>query len=177
MPHPPRLSRSQILNDGLSWRFHAVWGLLLFALCAPVRAEQPLVTVDLLTKLESAANHKDITALKALSVPNSEDPFAWATQPQGMIGQRLSWQAKRLTLPGIDRREEATFIAFSKYHPCESAGDHLYRVGFTPQGVRLREEVPETDTLGTRVRDHKLAVRFDVPHRHVYITDHVTVER
>src|SRR5206468_571384 len=55
--------------------------------------------------------------------------------------------------------------------------DHLFQVVATPNGSRLGAEIPETDTAGSRVRDHKLTVRFEVPTKTVRISDRITVER
>src|SRR5688500_8094072 len=70
-----------------------------------------------------------------------------------------------------------TFVNVSKYHPCESTADHLYPITLTDSGPKLGKEIPETDTTGYRIRDHKLAVRFDLPNRRVHITDRIRVEQ
>src|SRR5205085_6288863 len=82
-----------------------------------------------------------------------------------------------LTIPGSTATVENSFIAVTKYHQCESAGDHLFRIAKTPEGTKLGAEIPETDTLGTRVRSHDLAVRFDIPKRQAWIADRVRIER
>src|SRR5206468_3889069 len=68
------------------------------------------------------------------------------------------------------------FVAFTKYHPCESTGDHLFRLAGTGEGPRLGTEILETDTGGYRVRAHKLTVRFDVQRKTAYLTDRVTID-
>lgn len=172
----PLPARPYVKRCRYALRLIPIVGLLLIP--PVVYAQQPAtptVTVDFLTKLENASNRRDIATLKALSAPDSRETFDWALQAPGLIGVSKPWQAKRLTIPGDS--EGNTFIAFTRYHPAESAGDHLYRVGITPEGARLGEELPETDTLGTRVRDHKLVVRFDVPRKQAWVTDRIQVER
>ena len=130
-----------------------------------------------LTRLETAANRGDSAALKAMSSAGGESDFSWSKESGGLLGRRRPWQVKALELPGMERSEQGLFVAFTRYNPCESVGDHLYRVGAAPDGPHLGAELPETETGGYRVRDHKLTIRFDVPRRHVYLTDYVTVER
>jgi len=115
--------------------------------------------------------------MSSLCAPGVKSEFAWLTQGPNMLARPAPWQAKALDFPGVADPDKGTYVTFSKYHPCESTGDHLYRVLMTPIGPRLGAEIPEFDTGGTRVRDHAMDVRFDVPAKTVRITDHITVER
>jgi hypothetical protein len=74
--------------------------------------------------------------------------------------------------------EPRTYLAvFHAWHTCESDGDHVHRLTRTAQGWRLGAEIPETETLGFRVRDHDLNVAFDVPKHAAYISDRIRIER
>ncbi len=137
-------------------------------------AAPPEVSAAFLQQLAQAANHKDTAALTSLTAPEVQADYSWAAQPPGMLSRPFPWQVKTLDLPGSD---QTRYAVFTKYHPCESNGDHLFPVISTPEGPRLGAEIPEYETGGYRVRDHKLVVHFDVPHPVVHIRDHVTVER
>jgi len=141
------------------------------------RATDSRVNAAFLSRLATAANKGDVESLKVLTLPEAQADFRWTVEPTGMFGKRRPWQVKQLELPGFEERESGVFVAFTRYNFCESTGDHLYRVAFTPSGPRLREEIPETETGGYRVRDHKLTVRFDIPRCRVFLTDRVTIER
>jgi hypothetical protein len=159
------------LNNRAARGFTAAALFCLLLIPATGRA-QDTPTRAWLSRLEAAANKMDIAVLKANSAPGVEPSFQWASMPPGMMGPKLPWKVKWLEVPD----NGPAFVAFTKYHPCESSADHLYRTVRTEEGFRLGEEIPETDTLGTRVRHHKLTVRFDVPAQQVYLTDRVTVE-
>src|SRR5262249_50578957 len=63
------------------------------------------------------------------------------------------------------------------FHTCEGIGDQFYALVKTAGGWRFGPEIPETDTRGYRVRDHRLTVRYDLPKAGCTITDDVTIER
>jgi hypothetical protein len=147
--------------------------LLICLLLAPaIGLAQDIPTKSWLSTLETAVNKMDVAVLRANTAPGVEPGFQWATMPPGMMGPKLPWKVKWLEVPDSGR----AYVAFTKYHPCESSSDHLYRTVRTEDGHRLGEEIPETETLGTRVRHHQLTVRFDVPSQQSFITDRVSLE-
>jgi aminopeptidase N len=87
------------------------------------------------------------------------------------------WRAALLSLPGRPGEAPAPAIVFHAFHTCQSIGDHVHRLVETPGAWRIGPEILETDTLGCRVRDHRLTVRFDLPRHGVAIRDEVTLER
>ncbi len=151
---------------------------LLVAACASA-CSQRAAAIDpaFLTKLSFAVNRQDAGALKAMTQSGVENDFRWATKGKSLVAPDRAWQVKRLEVPWISEPGRNTFVNVTKYHPCESTGDHLYPISQTESGPKLGREIPETDTTGYRIRDHKLAVRFDLPNRRVHITDRIKVEQ
>lgn len=87
----------------------------------------------------------------------SEARFDWVVHTQH------EWKADVLPLPTAATMTE--FLAvFHCAHTCESDGDHVYRILRTDggrAGWRLGSEIAETDTLGFRVRDHRIEASID----------------
>jgi aminopeptidase N len=105
------------------------------------------------------------------------DTLAW-------LGHRArpgdtNWQLHMVAVPSSPASNMGSRYAavFSAYHSCQSIGDHVHFLEKTTGGWRIGQEIPETDTLGYRVRDHKLNVTFDLPKAACDITDDVTIER
>lgn len=149
--------------------------LLFSALSA--HAQQAKISPQLLSRMETAFNKGDVDTLKSMTAPDVTSDYAWTKQgPSVIAGETKPWHVKVLELPGSAGKEAGPFIVVTKYHSAESIGDHIYKITEGSGRPLLREELPETDTLGFRVRDHKLTVRFTIPTRRVSITDRVTIE-
>ena len=140
---------------------------------------QPREIVDtaFLAKLAQAVNRRDAAAIRGITQAGVQNDFRWLTKGPSLVAPDRPWQVKPLDIPWVAEGAGNLFVNVTKYHPCESTGDHLYRVISTESGPRLGSEILETDTTGYRVRDHKLTVRFDLPNRRVHITDRIKVEQ
>ncbi len=82
--------------------------------------------------------------------------------------------------PTTQRPNDTTtryLAVFYGYHTVQSIGDHFHRLVKRADGWRFGEEIPETETLGFRVRDHALTVKFSPAASSCDITDNVLVER
>lgn len=129
----------------------------------------------LLARLEVAVNRADIATLQAAAAPTAD--FRWVKEASETLGSHAAWRVEKLEIPTRNGGSAGEFVAFSRYQVAQSTSDHLYRLADTPSGLRLQEEIPETETGGWRIRNHQLAVRFDISGRRVEITDRVTIER
>jgi hypothetical protein len=91
------------------------------------------------------------------------------------------WKADVLPVPGDAARPPIFLAVFHAFHTCESDGDHVYRLilgGAAGAPVwKLGSEIPETETLGLRVRDHAIDAAVDLPTKTVRLHDVCTIER
>ncbi len=169
-----------------------------------IQANGPALPDDLqafISRAQDALKAGDRNALDALA----QEPHTFDWLGQRSFRNDLNWNIAVLTLPS-DRgpgtayrggrrtadggptesvrhpssviRLPSPYLAdFYDFHTCESIGDHLIGLVKTADGWKLGAEVPERETLGYRVRDHNLSVRYDLPNHACQITDDVTVER
>jgi hypothetical protein len=165
----------QPFNKGGGLKGIAVLCALLFTF-RTAQAQQSKISTQLLSRMETAFNKGDIDTLKSMTAPDVASDYSWTRQGPGMLDEPRPWQVKVLELPAYTGKWPGAFIVVTKYHPAESVGDHIYKITDGSARPLLREEIPETDTLGFRVRDHKLTVHFNIPGKRVAITDHVTIE-
>ena len=91
------------------------------------------------------------------------------------------WKADVLPVPG-DAAGPAVYLAvFHTFHTCESDGDHVYRLVQPTEtgraGWKLGQEIPETTTLGLRIRDHAIDATVILDTRTLMVHDTATVER
>src|SRR5439155_19551605 len=106
-------------------------------------ADAPKADAQFLARLSSAAKAGDVAAFKTATAPGVNADYAWVSKAPGMLTAARPWQVKPLDLTPIAGTSAGAFIAFTKYHPCESTGDHLYRLAATGDGPRLGAEIPE----------------------------------
>ncbi|HZP83853.1 MAG TPA: M1 family aminopeptidase, partial [Chthonomonadaceae bacterium] len=123
----------------------------------------------LMTQAVAAANARDPRAFAPLTEGDAARRFAWTRS------QTSHWQGGILTAPTPSA--SPTYLAvFHAWHTCESDGDHVHTLAQTPQGWRLGPEIPETETGGLRLRDHKAQVTLNVRQQQAAITDYVRME-
>jgi len=99
--------------------------------------------------------------------------FVWLN---GISARDLSsWTIGALGVPGTPG---PSYLAiFRSFHTLESTGDHIYHLVQEGGHWRFGREIPETDTLGYRIRDHALTVTFNLPSGTCQISDDVRLER
>lgn len=151
--------------------------LSLLVLPSVALADKTGIDPKFVSKITDAIRNKNVEAVTAMTVPDAKNDYSWLNAGPNLIAGLKPWSVKILELPGVSGADQSAFVAVTKYHPCESEGDHLFHVSVGTGGTFLGPEVLETDTAGYRVRDHKLTVKFDVPGKVVHITDHVLVEK
>lgn len=136
--------------------------------------EMPPGAAALITRMGSLLQQNDSNGIAALAAKPGGS-FAWLRH--GARGRTSGWSVAPLLLPAAAGEKPVPVAIFSMFHTVESIGDHFYRLTETDAGWRLGDEIAETDTLGYRVRDHRLTVRYDLPTHGATITDEVTIER
>ncbi len=134
-------------------------------------------------RLPSDVSQLVSTVRSALADRKIAEIAALSSAPAGMDWLRTTgrgaepWQFNVVSLAGSAKQPSTLLAVFGRYIPVESTGDRIYPVIRTPNGLRLGDEILETDTRGFRVRDHALQVRIDPPKSACSITDLVTIER
>lgn len=119
-----------------------------------------------------AANSRKPERLVALAGRDAGDRFGWAPD------EVSHWKSDVLTVPTAQASAAPGYlVVLHDWHTCESDGDHVYKAVDTADGWRLGDEIPETATLGFRVVDHDLKVRFDVSKQAAIISDRVSLKR
>jgi len=91
------------------------------------------------------------------------------------------WKVGCLAVPGPASLPPAYLAVFHRFHTCESDGDHVFTI-VAPDAPargdwRLGAEIPETATLGIRIRDHAIAARIEVASRTAILRDKLEIER
>lgn len=117
----------------------------------------------------------DAAALRALAA--SPDALSWYTAPAPGHSNAPKWRLAAMRAPAASGAMPEYLAVFYAFHTCESVGDHVHPLVATGSGWRIGTEIPETDTRGFRVRDHKLTVTYDLPHSACKISDDVSIER
>lgn len=123
-----------------------------------------------------AVNSREVEELKPLMSEEAVGTFAWVPVAHE------KWEGAALPIPSPAKEPNAraapeTLAVFHAWHSCQSDGDHVHWLLSTPQGRRLGPEIPETETLGFRVRDHNLNAAFDVSRKNAVLSDTIQVER
>jgi aminopeptidase N len=132
---------------------------------------------EFMIRATRAVNSKHIDEITPLMGEGTDRSFGWAPDA------RETWQGAALAVPtpplnlGVLAAPGAMLAVFHAWHSCQSDGDHVYRLLHSAEGWRLGPEIPETETLGFRVRDHDLNVTFDLPGKNAAVTDTIQVER
>ncbi len=124
----------------------------------------------LLAHAIKAVNARRVEDLVPLLSEGAFPAFAWVPKAHE------TWEGAVLPLPDSAPTHEA-LVVFHAWHSCQSDGDHVHRLVPSGKGWRLGPEIPETETLGFRVRDHDLHVTLNVPAKNATLTDTVQVER
>jgi aminopeptidase N len=127
---------------------------------------------DLVAAANSALAARDSAALTALA--ETSQSLAWIGE-RGLTG-KPAWKFAILRLP--TGQDNPQFLAiFYAYHTVQSIGDHFHRVVQADSGWRIGAEIPETETLGYRVRDHRVTARIEPKTSRCSFTDDAMVER
>jgi Aminopeptidase N len=98
----------------------------------------------------------------------------WLAHPDK---QDEKWGFHVVKLPRWKDEADQYLAVFSMYHSCQSIGDHFHKLVKSGDGWKIGPEVPETETLGYRVRDHQLDVRFNLEGKSAFFKDEVKMER
>src|SRR5690242_12553670 len=131
-------------------------GLIAFFPARRTAAAQPLVmepgAAALVERVGEHLKKKEFAEISALG----ERPDAFSFLSHGARGRTAGWNAAPLLLPEWGGGATPV-IDFYGFHTLESIGDHFFRLAHRAEGWRIGAEIPLTETLGYRVRDHQLA--------------------
>lgn len=121
-----------------------------------------------------AVNTHSLSQAAPFASGEASRTLGWATETTTKI-----WQSDALILPETLKTTGAVeyLAVFHAWHSCESDGDHVHRLLSTPEGWKLGAEIPETETGGFRIRDHRLNVKLDIGKKQVTISDVIQIER
>ncbi len=155
--------------------------LLLPLLLAPVPAPavqqaMPADAVAFVSRVAELLREGEGDAVVGHLAPGSEGALDWLTQGRRRR-RRAGWKAAPLLLPAAGGQRAEALVGFWNFLGIQSEGDHLHRLARTPAGWRIGAEILETETLGYRLRDHRLNVTYDLPSHGVTITDQARIER
>jgi aminopeptidase N len=120
-----------------------------------------------------------VTKLAAATSANKRDDIALFTTdgkaPKWALRGNISrWKVSALRLPGAT---EEYAIVFHDFNICESTYDHIHRIAKGGGDWKLGEEIPETESFGFRIRDHKLVVNIDPKTKSLTAKDKLSFER
>jgi hypothetical protein len=154
--------------------------LLLWLAAAPGWAQSPPAGLRAaLDQAVLAVNRADAAALQPLSAGDPRAQYRWVFRPgagsEGRGGAQRRWRADALRMPGDASGE--WYAVFWRVHACESTGDHVHRLARSGSAWKIAGEIPETETFGFRIRDHEIAVEFDLPRHLARFVDQVRVQR
>jgi len=139
-------------------------------------ASLPAEVESLLQAGRKALQSQDAGALRSIAEPDS---LAWLG-PRGFSGQP-HWKLDilRLPAPTTPRPSDPSipYLAiFHCYHTVQSIGDHVHRLVKAADGWRIGAEIPEGETLGFRVKDHRITARIEPKSSRCAFTDDAVVE-
>lgn len=159
-------------------RFFTAIALLCLSITS-LQAQTPQVPESLTTVLDQAVksiNGNDKAGQAAVAAGEPTTIFKWNYRPSmpgfGSFVQRI-WKAGAIK-PANTSEWLAVIWATQ---PAESQGDHVHRLVRQGDSWKIGAEIPETDPLGFRLRDHKIKVSFDLPTHIAHFTDDVAAER
>jgi hypothetical protein len=147
--------------------------LLPLAVSAPRKDDLAPVMAEAVAAIEA----KDPARLAKVTAGDPKALVPWAFRPTangGYFGRR-GWKVAVLHAPG--ESADVLRAVFWGLDSCQSEGDHVHRLVRDSAGWKLGEELPETETFGFRIRDHRITATIDVPAKEVRIKDVVSVER
>jgi|YelNatPaOPRAMG01_1025707.scaffolds.fasta_scaffold09592_3 hypothetical protein len=130
-----------------------------------------------LMQARTAAERNDSNSLSRMTVAGVRNSYKWISSGMIMIAPQAKWSANILSLAYYNGKKRLSLLAFSHYCVCESAGDHIYRVISTQNGLRIGREIPETDTFGYRLFSHRFVVHFNMTKKQVNIVDDIHIKR
>jgi aminopeptidase N len=111
-------------------------------------------------RLAAAVNSRDVRAFQELS--SAKDGADWIAAGTALPVEdptnSLPWRVLPLDLPG---EAPLRLVVVTRYHPCESGGDHVYALLDSPAGPRLGREYAEADPEGLRFESHRAAATLD----------------
>src|SRR5579863_1996372 len=140
---------------------------------AAARSRVPTDVAALVKQVQAALDGSDNRALQSSAqTPGTLNWLDLRSRPG-----RPRWKFASLALPVRPGEHAAYAGIFYDYHTCESINDHIHKLVSTAGGWKIGPEIPETDTLGYRVRDHRLTVHLDPHTSSCLISDVVTIER
>jgi hypothetical protein len=119
----------------------------------------------LLHDFAKAVNSGNEQTLAGLAAGDPKLVYPYFYKPGAMHD---GWRAELLELPGGSR-----YAVLTKPQPWRSEADHVHPV---LEG-RLGPEIPESETFGYRIRDHRLTVTFDLGKHAASFEDVLTLER
>lgn len=153
--------------------------LFLLSTASSARETYTLSSCDsaFLIKARAAAERSDFESLTRMTAAGVWNSYKWISSGMVMIAPQAKWSANILSLNYSKGRKRLSLLAFSHYCVCESAGDHIYQVITTKNGLRIGREIPETDTLGYRLFSHRFVVCFDMTKKQVHIVDDIHIKR
>lgn len=98
--------------------------------------------------------------------------------PEALLwrGNPKRWHLNVLSLPGAKGPAQRVAV-FSRFHAPQYEGDFVFRLVHSTEGWRYGAEVPETETSGYRIRDHRFTIRLDPQAGRANLVDTLTVER
>jgi aminopeptidase N len=115
------------------------------------------------------------TDFAALSDPAAHNDVTWVGTPSALPADDPAntrpWRVLRLALPAVPK----TLIVFTKYHPCESDGDHVFPLIQTGSQWRLGSEIAEAAPEGIRLRSHQVRITLEPHTGTLHAADRITL--
>jgi len=110
-------------------------------------------------------NRGDRAAIASLCSPESNNPADWfgpeSALPASDPANARPWRALSLALPAQGDEPPQTLAVFSRYHPAESQGDHVFVLGQQRGQWRLGREISEAAAQGVRLRSHRAQITLE----------------
>ncbi len=130
---------------------------------------------------EETANQGDRAAFAAISDPAAKNDLTWvgatSALPDDDPANTRPWRALSLTLPAPENAPAQTLIVFTKYHPCESQGDHVFPLEQADGQMRLGMEYAEAAPETVRLRSHRARITLEPRTGTLHAADRITFTR
>ena len=131
-----------------------------------------------LRRAAAVVNRGDRDAFKALIDPSVDADTDWvgakSELPASDPANAQPWHVLPLALPEQGTASSAVLAVFTKYHPAESSGDHVFALEQQEGRWRLGHEYAEADPIGLRLHSHRARVTLDPHTGTLRVSDHVT---
>ncbi|MCX6382572.1 MAG: M1 family aminopeptidase [Armatimonadetes bacterium] len=137
-----------------------------------LRAEPPIEITKLLRSVEAGLSNLDTSQLAPFTEGDSRVRFQWMRYTESK-----DWRISPLLIPARDGHKAEEYVVFHRFNSCESAGDHLHKLVRSETGIRIGEEIPETETLGFLITHHTMQITPSMASKSVRIEDKFTLER